>query len=116
MLLQIFVGIPAMIGFYFFVRWLIIGISETFGAGVFGGMLAFIFLLLFFGHQSLKGWYPKFCAIALSSFGIYLFAEAYANHLLTDYGKGFATGFILFGLLMWTVWKNDPDSFRPAAR
>jgi hypothetical protein len=36
-LVLILVGIAAMVAFYFFIHWLVTGISEQFGAGVFVG-------------------------------------------------------------------------------
>ena len=47
MFLQIFVGIPAMTGLYFFVRWLINAHSLDFGYGVVTG-IALILLPLWF--------------------------------------------------------------------
>jgi len=44
-ILHIFVGIPIMVGFYFFCRWLATGISPDFGAGVATGVMLTLFLL-----------------------------------------------------------------------
>ncbi|WP_213773434.1 hypothetical protein [Bradyrhizobium sp. dw_78] len=44
-ILHIFVGIPVMVGFYFFCRWLATGISVEFGEGVFTGTFLTLGLL-----------------------------------------------------------------------
>ena len=45
LLLQIFVGIPAMIGLYFLCRWLVTGISSDFGTGLYVGIMLAIGLM-----------------------------------------------------------------------
>lgn len=42
--LQIFVGIPIMIGLWYFCRWLAVGISKDFGEGVYTGMMLILVL------------------------------------------------------------------------
>jgi hypothetical protein len=44
-LLHIFVGIPAMVGFWFFCHWLTTGISMEFGEGVATGMFLMLALV-----------------------------------------------------------------------
>ena len=39
MALQIFIGIPVMVGLYFVCRWLATGISMDFGLGLFTGLM-----------------------------------------------------------------------------